>query len=100
MCPQAKKAIDLLYDRQALQRYLAAADAPGVPDILEGGEASGGLVVPRGDAMALATALGRVLDNQAWRHELGKLARCRALECFSLEAIGQQLRDFLFNPRV
>lgn len=29
---------------------VVAADAPGVPDILEGGEASGGLVVPRGDA--------------------------------------------------
>ncbi|MEA5622013.1 glycosyltransferase family 4 protein [Nostoc sp. UHCC 0251] len=113
-------------DRTAIQRYLSAADvytlpsrhegfpvalieamscslpvvatdAPGVPDILEGGEASGGLVVPRGDAMALALALGRILDNQAWGRELGKLARCRVVECFSLEAIGKQLRDFLFS---
>lgn len=76
---------------------VVATDAPGVPDILANGEASGGLVVPRGDAMALALALGRVLDNPAWGRELGRLARCRVVEDFSLEAIGKQLRDFLFN---
>lgn len=74
---------------------VVATDAPGVPDILQGGEASGGLVVPRGDSMALALALGRILDNETLRHELSKRARCRAVECFSLEAIGKQLRDFL-----
>jgi starch synthase len=76
---------------------VVAADAPGVPDILEGGEDSGGLVVPRGDAVALASALGRVLDNEAWGRELGKRARHRAEECFSLEAIGKQLRNFLLK---
>lgn len=76
---------------------VVATDAPGVPDILEGGEASGGLVVPRGNSIALALALGRVLDNKTWRHELSKRARCRAAECFSLEAIGKQLRDFLIS---
>jgi starch synthase len=76
---------------------IVAADAPGVPDILEGGEDSGGLVVPRGDAVALASALGRVLDNEAWSRELGKRARHRAEECFSLEAIGKQLRTFLLK---
>jgi starch synthase len=77
---------------------VVAADAPGVPEILEGGEASGGLVVPRGDATALASALGRVLDNESWGRELGKLARYRVEECFSLEAIGKQLHDFLLKP--
>lgn len=74
---------------------VVAADAPGVPDILEEGEVHGGLVVPRGDATALALALGRVLDDSAWGHELGKLARSRAENCFSPQAIGKQLRDFL-----
>lgn len=74
---------------------VVATDAPGIPDILQGGEASGGLVVPRGNSIALALALGRILDNETWRHELSKRARCRAVECFSLEAIGKQLRDFL-----
>jgi starch synthase len=79
---------------------VVATDAPGVPDILESGEASGGLVVPRGDATALALALGRVLDDQAWGRELGKRARSRAEKYFSPEAIGKQLSDFLLSQRV
>jgi glycosyltransferase involved in cell wall biosynthesis len=71
-----------------------------VRDILEGGEASGGLVVPRGDTTALALALSRVLDDQAWGRELGKRARCRAEKCFSPEAIGKQLSDFLLSQKV
>jgi glycosyltransferase involved in cell wall biosynthesis len=79
---------------------VVAADAPGVPDILEDGEASGGLVVPRGDVTALAKNLGRVLDDEAWRHELSQLARRRAEKCFSPEAIGQQLRECLLSPQI
>ncbi|BAZ13304.1 putative glycosyl transferase [Calothrix sp. NIES-4071] len=78
---------------------VVATDAPGVPDILEKGEESGGIVVPRNDVAALALALGRVLDDSSMRHQLGKAARCRAEECFSLEAIGKQLRDFLLTSK-
>lgn len=79
---------------------VVAADAPGVPDILAEGEVSGGLVVPREDAKALALALGRVLDDEAWGRELGKRARCRVEEYFSPEAVGKQLRDFLLKQKV
>src|SRR5206468_10567807 len=58
-----------------------AADAQGVPDILEGGETSGGLVVPRDNEAALALALGRVLDDEVWSRELGKHARRRVEAC-------------------
>ncbi len=76
---------------------VVAADAPGVRDILPHGEASGGLIVPRNDAKALANALGRLLDDQPRRHQLGLRARCRAQECFSLEVIGKQLHDVLLK---
>ncbi len=79
---------------------VVAADAPGVPDILEGGEVSGGIVVPREDATALALALGRVLDDEAWARELGKRARCRVKQYFSPETVGKQLRDFLLGHMV
>ena len=75
---------------------VVAADAPGIPDILEGGETAGGIVVPRGDASALASALGQVLDDEAWRRKLGQNARDRVERCFSPQAIGKQLRDVFF----
>lgn len=75
---------------------VVAADAPGVPDIFEEGEAHGGLIIPRGDATALRLALGRVLDDEAWGHELGKRAKSRVQNCFLPEAIGKQLHDFIF----
>jgi starch synthase len=76
---------------------LVAADAPGVPDILEAGEASGGLMVPRGDADAFAHALGRVLDDEAFGRKLGARARARVDDAFSHRRVGEQLRAFLFS---
>jgi glycosyltransferase involved in cell wall biosynthesis len=76
---------------------VVAADAPGIAEILEGGEISGGLVVPREDAKALALQLGRVLDDEAWGQEMGKRARRRVEEYFSPPAIGKQLRNFLLR---
>jgi len=76
---------------------VVAADAPGVADILEGGEASGGLLVPVGNAAAFALALGRILDNEAWGRELGERARRRAEDYFSLDAVGKQLRAFILR---
>jgi glycosyltransferase involved in cell wall biosynthesis len=76
---------------------VVAADAPGVPDLLEGEEDSGGLVVPRGDAAAFASALGRMLDDRCWARRLGERARARVEGCFSIEAVGKQLRAFLFK---
>lgn len=113
-------------DRAAIQQYLAAADvytlpsrhegfpvapieamasglpivatdAPGIPDILAGGEQSGGIVVPREDPIALAAALQRVLIDRTFAAELGQRARLRAETSFSLEAIGSQLRAFLWH---
>ncbi len=74
---------------------VVAADASGIADILEGEEESGGMIVPRGDASALAIALGRLLDDPAWSRELGDRARDRVERYFSPEVIGKQLRAVL-----
>jgi starch synthase len=74
---------------------VVASDAPGIPDILEGGELSGGIIVPRENADALAEAICTVLDNPTWASELGKRARCRVEEYFAPESVGKQLRNFL-----
>jgi glycosyltransferase involved in cell wall biosynthesis len=74
---------------------VVAADAQGVPDILEGGEAAGGIVVPRGDSSTLARELGRLLDDLPLARRLGERARKRMEELFSYEAVGERLAAFL-----
>lgn len=74
---------------------VVATEVQGIPDILMGGELSGGLVVPQEDSAALAHALGRILEDEAWSRELGHRARHRAETHFSHKTVGQQLRDFL-----
>ena len=76
---------------------VVAADAPGIPDILDGSEAEVGIIVPKGDVLALRTALGRVLDDRVWSQELGQNARARVESYFSPQAIGKQLRDVFFD---
>jgi starch synthase len=74
---------------------IVATEVQGIPDILMGGEVSGGLVVPQEDPAALADALVRVLKDEAWSRELGRRARHRAETHFSHKTVGPQLRDFL-----
>jgi glycosyltransferase involved in cell wall biosynthesis len=75
---------------------VVAADASGVADLLGDGEEAGGVVVPREDPVALATALGRLLEDPALARQLGSQARRRAQEEFSLAVVGLRLRDFVF----
>jgi starch synthase len=86
-----------LIEAMACGLPVVAADADGVTDILEGGDASGGLVVPGDDADCLTHALSGLLDDEGWRHELGRRARQRAERCFSLKSVGEQLRNFLLD---
>jgi starch synthase len=74
---------------------VVAAEVNGITEMLEGEEAAGGVVVPPGDARALAGALGRILDDERLRRELGAHARRRVEQRFSLQVVGGQLRDFM-----
>ena len=76
---------------------VVAADAPGIRDLLEGGEASGGMVVPRGDAATLAAALAQLIDDENLCRALGARARARVEESFALEAVGARLKEFLMK---
>jgi len=74
---------------------VVATDVEGVREILEHGEASGGVVVPLNDPAALASAIGRLLDDSDRRRALAERARERAESGFSLDATGESLRAFL-----
>ncbi len=76
---------------------VVATDVAGVSDIVEAGEGSGGVVVPRADAAVLAGALGRLLDDPELARATGARARERVERAFSPEAVGTQLRRFLLR---
>jgi glycosyltransferase involved in cell wall biosynthesis len=75
-----------------------AATAPGVTDIFDDGEASGGVLVPTNDAREFATGLARLVDDRRVSEELGRRAMRRAHDAFSLDAIGPRLSALLTNP--
>ena len=64
---------------------VVASRIGGIPDIVEDGVT--GLLVPPGDAGALAAALRRVLDEPDLARKLGEAGRRRLHEQFSWEAI-------------
>jgi starch synthase len=72
-------------------RPVVACDAPGVSDLLSGGERAGGVVVPREDPEVLAAALGRLLDDRTMAARLGEAARRRIVERYSPETVGLTL---------
>lgn len=111
-------------DRDRIDRFLAAADvyafpsphegfpvapleamlagaavvataAPGVGEIFDGGERSGGIVVPVGDVQGFTRALLRLVDDREVRADLARRARARAEDRYSVDAVGRDLRVLL-----
>ncbi|GIX21915.1 MAG: glycosyl transferase [Gammaproteobacteria bacterium] len=64
------------------------SDAGGSPELVEPGVS--GLVVPAGDAQALAEALARLQDDPALRARMGAAARQRILEHFTVARTVEQ----------
>jgi glycosyltransferase involved in cell wall biosynthesis len=70
---------------------VVASDTHGLADIFEGGEACGGLLVPRDSASAATAALARLHADAALRARLGEAARGRAVTAYSIDAVGRRL---------
>jgi glycosyltransferase involved in cell wall biosynthesis len=70
-------------EAQAAGVPVVAADASSLPEIVVDGET--GLLVPPGDAEALAAALRRLLDDAAWARRLGQAGRERIIAMFPRE---------------
>jgi glycosyltransferase involved in cell wall biosynthesis len=82
-----------LIEAMACGLPIVASRVSGVAEAL--GEDHVGLMVPPGDADALARQLQRLLDDEALRDRLGRSARRRAEEEFSFDAVGRRLRAFV-----
>lgn len=70
---------------------VVASDAGGLPEVVENGVT--GLVVPRGDADALARAIQTLLTDPKRRREMGQAGRARALRLFDWDRSAEQFEQ-------
>jgi glycosyltransferase involved in cell wall biosynthesis len=71
-------------EAMAAELPVVASDVGGLAELVVDGET--GILVPPGDAPALAAALGRLIEDRALRQTLGAAGRARAEACFDLAA--------------
>src|SRR5438309_979558 len=71
-----------LIEAMALGKPIVASSVPGIRDMVVDGESA--LLVPPGDPKALASAMERILADEALGHRIGAAAADRARERFSL----------------
>ena len=80
-----------LIEAAACARPLVAADVPGCREVVTDGV--DGLLVPAHDALALAHAIARLLDDPALAARLGAAARAKALAEYDERRIVAQTLD-------
>ena len=95
--PQVIAAADILAltsDREALPYIVLEAMAGGLPVVATAAGAvpevvtsDVGIVVPPGDSVALATAIGKLAADGSLRSALGTAGRARQLSLFSSETM-------------
>ncbi len=81
-------------EAMACGKAVVASDIGGLKDIVVHNET--GILVPPGDAEALALAMGRLIDEPKLAGEMGEKGRKRLWEYFSLALVVEQIED-LYN---
>jgi glycosyltransferase involved in cell wall biosynthesis len=73
----------------AAGRAVVTGDGPGLREVFDPGAHLS--AVPRGDPVALAAALERLIENARLREWLGRAGRERALSCGTADRVGESL---------
>ena len=81
-----------LLEAMACGRAVLATAVGGIPELVDGGQRSGGLLVAAGDVEALASALVQLADPQL-RRLLGQRARERVCAAHDLSAVAARYRE-------
>lgn len=76
-----------LFDAMAMGRPVISTSVSDIPRILDGC----GVVVEPGNVEQIAEAIGRVLDDEEWAAELGRLAREKCIREYSIEVMERTL---------
>jgi glycosyltransferase involved in cell wall biosynthesis len=79
----------VIIEAMAAGKPVVATDGGGVPEIVEDGQT--GILVPMGDAPAMAQAICRILSNPAGAKALGNRARKRVADHFTLEQTARRV---------
>jgi glycosyltransferase involved in cell wall biosynthesis len=74
-------------------RPVISSDAQGLPEIVE--DTRSGLVVPAGDAVALAGAVERLVADWPWARRLAATGQVRARSRFGTDRYARQLQEFI-----
>lgn len=81
-----------LAEAMAMQRAVLATPVGGVPDLIQ--DNINGLLVPPGDARALAHGIERLMDEPDLRARLGQAAREQVMRSFSAPSVAAQWEAF------
>ena len=81
----------VVIEAMALGRPVIATNGGGIPEIIENGRS--GLLVPMGDAPAMADAIGQLLSDPSKAAEMGKLGRQRVIDCFTIQRTAAQMEQ-------
>jgi glycosyltransferase involved in cell wall biosynthesis len=92
LCSRAEGMPNAVLEYMAAGRPVVATAVGATPELIADGEH--GLLVPPGDAAALARAIARLLADPALARRLGEAARWRARERYGREAMVRRFEDF------
>ena len=81
-----------LMEAMSMSLPVVATNAGGIPEVVENNVS--GLIVPRQNPDALAEGLVKIIHDPVLRRRLGKAARIRILNHFSLEAMVDRYVEF------
>ena len=84
---------NVLLEAMAMELAVVSTSVSGIPEVIQNG--INGLLVKPGDAAALATAIGSVLDDPALCSRLGEAGRHTVATMFCSEANLQTVRQLL-----
>lgn len=82
-----------LFDAMSMALPIVASDVSDIREVLDDGSA--GMLVPPGDAGALAAAIGEILESPGRARAMGDRARARLIERYSIDAARPAIEELI-----